>query len=363
VIYAVVHGVIALVCLGWALATLRPLSEPLPGGPVPAGLPPEPDRAARPGRPGPHEEPTPEAVILYLASPPIGDDALYWKETLQGTGPVALTHPLHWLAKHRRPVMLIGLSISLLFIFQYLGDPDGMRAFLQVWSMFIRGGGALFVVGWCVGAAFRAAGSVSREREKRTLDGLLTLPLERAEILRAKGAGSVLRGLFCAYILLVLSAVGLFSGALHPLALPLLAVAGLVHVAFWASLGVWLSLACRTTSAAYVSAALALLLLFAGPWLGVVLSGGLSGEQDLAADLFLLGLNPLRTWWFLAFSWPDFWDAAVGTDPSFLSRVGAVLIGLTAYAAAAWLLWGSACRKFSRDPQGSAGARSPAGRG
>src|SRR5581483_701306 len=52
-----------------------------------------------------------------------------------------------------------------------------------------------------VGAALRAAAAVSRERERRTLDGLLVLPAGPAAVASAKWSGSVLRGRWLALAL------------------------------------------------------------------------------------------------------------------------------------------------------------------
>src|SRR5205823_3413295 len=97
-----------------------------------------------------------------------------------------------------------------------------------------------------------AAGSVSRERERRTLDALLTLPGGRAGVLESKWLGSLLRvrwlaaGLVPAWWLVVM-------GGVSPDALPYLAAAGLVHLGFCASLGVCVSVWARGTGRAVVA--------------------------------------------------------------------------------------------------------------
>src|SRR5207249_8809034 len=110
--------------------------------------------------------------------------------------------------------------------------------------------------GWCLAVAWRAAGSVARERDRRTLGDLLVLPVSRLAILGAKWLGGPLRFRWLGYLLTALLTVGLLSAALHPLAAFLLGLAVVVHVAFLASLGVWLSLENRNTQWAYLSMAL-----------------------------------------------------------------------------------------------------------
>src|SRR5205823_4791729 len=126
----------------------------------------------------------------------------------------------------------------------------------------LRGLAILLAGWWCVTAGFRAASSVSRERDQGTLDGLLTLPVGRAAVLRAKWLGSILRWRIAGYGLASVGVVGLLSGVLHPVGLLLLAVACASLLVFLASLGVWLSLVSRNTLWARMKMALGLLVVF-----------------------------------------------------------------------------------------------------
>src|SRR5207302_1308622 len=80
----------------------------------------------------------------------------------------------------------------------------------------------------CLTAALFAAGSVSREREAQTLDNLLTLPGDWSDVLRAKWWSSVWRVRGPLLFLAGVWTLGLITGALHPLALPLLAATAAV---------------------------------------------------------------------------------------------------------------------------------------
>src|SRR5262249_18731046 len=111
----------------------------------------------------------------------------------------------------------------------------------------LRVAGILLAAAWCLGVAWRAAGCITREREARTLGPLLTLPTDRAAILTAKWLGGPLRYRWLAYVLAAVWTLGLLTGAFHPAAVPLLAAAVAVTVAFLASFGVWLSLNSRNT--------------------------------------------------------------------------------------------------------------------
>src|SRR5262249_3869524 len=148
--------------------------------------------------------------------------------------------------------------------------------------------------------SFRVASSVTRERERGTLDALLTLPVRCEDILAAKWLGGILRQEKLAYVLLGVLTIGLFTGALHPLPVLLLLVALAVHAAFLASLALWLSVVCPSTFWARFGMALALLIFFAGGWaVRTALDLRDGGWLD---RLSAVGLNPQVSWWFLNFS-------------------------------------------------------------
>jgi len=133
------------------------------------------------------------------------------------------------------------------------------------------------------------------------------------------------------------------------------------HIAFLASVGVWLSLASRTTLWARVTMAMVLLV-----FLGISLRSMLpdvrvgNGVQSSATSPGPLpwdllpwrrfvaesGANAPGAWWFLAFS-PDDYGAALSTGNSyFVGRLVVAEGGILGYALAARLLWALACRRF-----------------
>jgi hypothetical protein len=197
---------------------------------------------------------------------------------------------------------------------------------------------------------------MTRERERRTLVGLLALPTDRAAVVNAKWLGGVLRFRLLGACLAAVWTGGLLTGALHPAAVPLLALAIAVHLAFVASLGGWLSLVCRKTLWAYLGMALVLLLIVVGPWAELLYNkppGGGWGGQGWGSNLAQVGLDPPRTWWFLEFGWTDFRELLEASSP-LRAPLGTSLAGLGCYAAAAGVLWLLACWRFRRE-QASAG--------
>jgi len=121
------------------------------------------------------------------------------------------------------------------------------------------------------GVAVRAAGSISGERERRTLDSLLSSPLSNQEILWAKWLGSITSGRKVWWYLAAVWLAALLTSGLHPLALPLLVMAWTVYAMFLASLGTWFSLVSRNSVRATVGTVVTMLACCFGPWLlGIV---------------------------------------------------------------------------------------------
>ncbi len=364
-IYAMAHGLVAMFCCAFAIARLRgdgsaPVSRaqaaPVWGGwqPAPAVQGWDP---VQPGHAWEQETKLPE--IRRRVSFPVTDQSLLWKEMYHGAGEFAgWSFRSVYLA-----TVLIGLGVLLaIFVGTAFTSPP-QAGQLSVWFHFqhvrddianrlVRAVVAALMGAWCVCVALRAAASVSREREQQTLLGLLTLPVDRATLLEAKSLGTILRYRHFGYVLAGVLTLGVLTGALHPLALPLLLLAGAAHVLFLANLGVWLSLACRKTLSAQVSMMLVLLLLLVG-WLVLLAYSQLLGvrpdQMGWRGRFIEWGLNPAGTWWYLAFSWEQFATDVLAPQQALPGRYGATLAGLLVFALSAWALWRAACARMARE--------------
>jgi ABC-type transport system involved in multi-copper enzyme maturation permease subunit len=297
IMYAAVHGGIGLIAVVFAMAVLRPTeprSRSAPTSPLPEVLPRLPPGLVLP----------PELEGVYRPSPPVGDHALLWKEVLLGTGRY---RPRLW--DELGAPLAVALVIPAL-VWGFLGlvalPPTGRFAtealveMARVFNGMVRGGAVLLLTMACAAVGFRAAGSVVRERARGTLDGLLTLPLPREAILRAKWLGSLLRTRIVLYLVAAGWLFGLCTGALHPLAVPLAAVTVAAQLAFVASLGLWVSLHSRSIPRAHFGMAFLLLVFFVGGWLlwlgmDANWGGGRGGGDGI--NPLLLVLTPWGAWW------------------------------------------------------------------
>jgi ABC-type transport system involved in multi-copper enzyme maturation permease subunit len=108
-----------------------------------------------------------------------------------------------------------------------------------------------FVVGLlCLRIAMHAARSIGGERDRQTLDSLLTTQLNPGEIILDKWWGSLLSGRWMFLWLLINWCLGMLPLALHPLAVPVLVLETMVYTTFAASLGIFFAVICHTTKRA-----------------------------------------------------------------------------------------------------------------
>jgi ABC-type transport system involved in multi-copper enzyme maturation permease subunit len=259
---------------------------------------------------------------------PVGDQAILWKELYVGGSE---------LVRKVMPIIqvfffaLAGLGVVMFVLGVLFSGHKGIQDQLHD---IIRGVvvGTLMIA--MVGTVLQATASIGRERDQRTLDMLLTLPDGRDEVLRMKWLGSAMCGRWLLPGLGVVLVLGVIGGVVHPAAVPLFAIAAAVHVAFAASLGIYLSIAMPNTNRA---AFVAILVLFLACVVPLVLCPGGIGFVPPVAWAFLLP----RSWSYQS-------STASTFDNSPIVPL-AVLLGLVVYACLAGALWLLAVWRFRRE--------------
>jgi hypothetical protein len=114
-------------------------------------------------------------------------------------------------------------------------------------NIWVRVLGSLVACLLLLAVAARASSSICNERDRQTFDALLTTPLDSNTILFAKWIGNILSVRWAWLWLGTIYALGLVSGGLHPLALPLLLGAWIVYAFVVSGIGLWFSMVSRTT--------------------------------------------------------------------------------------------------------------------
>jgi ABC-type transport system involved in multi-copper enzyme maturation permease subunit len=339
--YLIFHGVATLLCLVAAVSILRAWAK---------------RQMAGRGR---------KAFRLALGQkrlPRVGNNPMRWKELY--------AEPLLRLGS-RMGVTVIGTFVTVCLLFgafvficifvvgQAQGDVKGaMNNGIRV----VGTAGASLLL---LGVAVRAASAVASERERDTLDSLLATPLESSDILWSKHLGSMLATRRVWWYLGAMWVAGVCTGGLHPLGLVHLLAAWAIYAAFFASLGLWFSVTCRTLLRSVIWTLLTTFVLTIGNWLllmcclplFMIFTTGPGSRMSLGSvqEILALGVSPPWNLWFLAY--PDFperrlyeeyryWQYGASYYPGFWERLGVSFAGLMCYGLAAVLLWFLAKARF-----------------
>jgi ABC-type transport system involved in multi-copper enzyme maturation permease subunit len=248
--YALFHGLFAVGCVALAMARLRPVALAQAGA-----LPRQKKRRFQ---------------VIRFRRPPVGRLPMLWKEVRVEGG-----LRFGWFGR-----ILVGLVVGvsfvpfviivyLLFFDPYLSSINYHRAWdelgkeLNVWVRVVN---TIVSTLMLLGVAVRAAGAFGSERDRDTLVSLMTTPLTTLEIYWAKVAGSLLSVRLFLVWLGVVWAIGLGTGAVGILAVPLQVVLWLMPAAFVAALGLYCSALCKTTLRATTWAIAGTLFALGGHW-------------------------------------------------------------------------------------------------
>lgn len=230
--YALFHGCVALVCTGWAVVRLRALALKHSYG-----------KAQKIGW-----------QAHFWGRPTLGTRPMLWKEVFVESG-----LRFNSLGRIFVVVLVVASFIPVVFIFDEFfhdmsRDTTGRVYYRSGWEMlsrsmniWVRVLGSLVSCLMLLAVAARASSNISNERDRQTLDALLTTPLDSNTILFSKWVGNILSVRWAWLWLGAVYGLGILTGGLHPLALPLLVGAWIVYAIVVSGIGLWFSMVSRTT--------------------------------------------------------------------------------------------------------------------
>lgn len=266
--------------------------------------------------------------------PPIRRLPMVWKEIFMEPG-LQLSWA-GWLVL--TPIILVTIVPPVaLLIGSVLSFLVGTRFDLGMDLHWIRISGTLVACVLLLGVALRAAGAITTERERETLDGLLTTPMQSHDILFAKWLGSLVSVRWGWLWVGMIWLVALLSGALYPPAFLLLFITWLVHAGTLAGIGLWFSTVSQTTQRATLTTLVVVILLFTLPGLLWLLCTPIGlGDIEVLATIFS---PPVALYWLFC-------------DPQEflyheLRGIG-VLFGAFCYAMLSVFLWTFTRNRFRR---------------
>jgi ABC-type transport system involved in multi-copper enzyme maturation permease subunit len=147
-------------------------------------------------------------------------------------------------------ILLAGVFLPAVHLAFFFGRvwPDGPEDHLAVlFNYWVRGASALLGSAMLLGVTVRAAGCVSGERDRQTLDGIMATPLDNRTILLEKWLGCIFSQRRTWLTLVVVWTLGYFTDSLQLLSVPCFMIAWLSYAAVLAGLGMWFSVANRST--------------------------------------------------------------------------------------------------------------------
>ena len=225
----------------------------------------------------------------------VSDPPMIWKETHFGGG----------TGLRLGNLLVVGLGVILSFApVPYLAQASNRSTdfFREVemardFNVYVRIVGTLVAGMSLLAVAVRGSIAIRLERDKDTLDALLTSPLTTREILFGKWVGCLREMRWPAVWLGAIYLIGMVTGGLSPFAVPLLAAAIAVYAGTLAVVGLWFSAVCKTTVRAIVATVSATLGLSVGHWLLWLCciplgAGGGSGRGLVDIAIMQVGITP-----------------------------------------------------------------------
>jgi ABC-type transport system involved in multi-copper enzyme maturation permease subunit len=278
------------------------------------------------------------------ALPPVGELPMVWKEKYCGG-----RFRLRWWGK---AMVILLVLLSFAPVLPIVGSNAGTSPYWSPGNLagemntYVRIVGTLVACCALLAATLRGAVAVRIEKDKDTLDGLLTSPLSTREILFGKWVGCLWGLRWPAAWLGIVYLAGVVTGGLSPLAVPLLAGVLLVYAGSLAVVGLWFSVTCRTTVRAIVAALFTALGLGIGHWMLWLCCIPFGTGRDLE-NVFKLqaGFTPP---FVLAGVLPFYADQHLfGPDTSMEYEIATyTLLGTIAWAALGGLLWAAVNDRF-----------------
>ncbi|MFI4982396.1 MAG: ABC transporter permease subunit, partial [Nevskiales bacterium] len=324
--YAYFHGILALICILWSIVRLRAVALK--------------QTVAGKAQKLPWWNPV---------RPVIGDLPMLWKE-LHIEGRIKLNW-LGWGIVIALVVLTVGSGMvaMVVYFWNLRNMPDmqlpNLQSGINVWFRIAGTGVSLLML---LMVAVRASSCITHERERDTLDALLTTPMSAEAMLAAKLLGC-LTGMRLGWLWLgAMLGTALVTGGLHPMAVPILIGAWLIYAVFHAMVGMWFSMVCQSSMRASVLTVLTVLFVGGGHWLvlgmclyfpAALLMPGPQGNFLEYVAKFQAGMTPPIVFVICSYSWEDL--ARMHFDRDFFGPQLVVfsLIGLFLWAAGCVIFW------------------------
>jgi ABC-type transport system involved in multi-copper enzyme maturation permease subunit len=295
--YLLFHAVVIALLVTWAGFNLRPIALRQTfgsrGRSLLAQLRPKRKLAEEEQRADYDDAPArPRRARPVSTRPPVGEQPILWKEVFVDAGLK--------LGGFGRVVILglVGLSFvpaGFIFYFTIVDPPfqgagtswwleSRWREFGQGMNIYLRSAGTVATCLVFLAVAIRGAGALSGERDRHTLDALLTTPLSVRAIVWGKWWGCLLGMRWAWAWLLALWVLALATGGVHPVMFPFAVIAIAVYAGAFAWIGIFCSVQFRTSLRSVMAAIVTSVFLSGGYFLVFALCCVMPLEMARAVD-------------------------------------------------------------------------------
>ncbi len=257
---------------------------------------------------------------------------------------------LAWIVVMLLVLLTVGIGVSMVayFFWMTIFEPNNMHGGLAEpmnWWVRIAGTGVACLA--LLGVAVRASNSIRNEVDKDTFDALITTPLPSNAILLGKFVGSLFSVRLGWFWLGAILGLGVMTGGIYILALPLFLGAWTIYAIVFAMIGLWFSMVCRSSMRASVYTMLTVIGVSVGHWmiwmccmpLFIFLDmnrGGMGHPAEYLAK-FQLGMTPPFVLGWLAYSQESLAREFNQGDGAQL--LGFSFLGLFLWTMAGLMLW------------------------
>jgi ABC-type Na+ efflux pump permease subunit len=250
--FALFHGTLALLCMTLSIAKLRSAYVRQVYGKVVKAM--KLVQAVKPPR-------------RIKPKPPVSERPMIWKELHAERG--LRLGVLGELAFIIIALMVVCPAIVMggIVVLEWWHNSGALELYQYRMSSYVRYAGTILACVIVAGVAIRAAGTIAAERDRLTYETLMSCTLSNHEILFGKWLGAVTSMRWVYALLGFVWLLGLISGGLHWLALPLVVVVLALTAMLAASLGLWFGSAAKTGLRASMSTVVALLMILFLPFL------------------------------------------------------------------------------------------------
>lgn len=320
--YAIFHGAVFFLCTTWAVLRMRAVALRQLHG-----------RAVKEHR-------------RTWIKPKVGTQPMLWKEILAEPG-----LSFHWSGRAVIALIVLASFIPAVWIaaaWLYHWSRSTPYDLLKSVNDWVRIVGTAVACLTLLGVAVRAASSITGERDRHTLDGLLASPLDTRSILFAKWLASLLSVRWAWLWLCCIWVLGVATGGLYVGAVPWLVLAWLCYASFLSSLGLYFSATRPTTLQATLQTLIAVAALGGGHWLLYltcvlpfdVLRSARDWQEVLVKSQVFIGTPAVSLAWLSFYGdrvRPDFLGRSFGGDV-WLDFI-LIVVGLVFWSLAGLFLW------------------------